>query len=98
AIARIGLPAVLKTRRFGYDGKGQAIIRAGDDVDRIWKELGTKSAILEAFVPFACESSVIAPRSADGQVECFDVTENEQSDHILKISRPPPAIPQAVAE
>jgi 5-(carboxyamino)imidazole ribonucleotide synthase len=98
AIAKIGLPAVIKTRRFGYDGKGQAIIRAGDDPDRIWRDLGTKSAILEAFVPFACEISVIAARSADGHVECFDVTENEHSDHILKISRAPAAIPEALAE
>ncbi len=97
AIPRIGLPAVLKTRRFGYDGKGQAIIREGDDTDRIWQELGTKSAILEAFVPFACEISVIAARSAEGEVECFDVTENEHSDHILKTSRAPAAIPDALA-
>jgi 5-(carboxyamino)imidazole ribonucleotide synthase len=98
AIAKIGLPAVIKTRRFGYDGKGQAIIRAGDDPDRVWDNLGTKSAILEAFVPFACEISVIAARSADGHVECFDVTENEHRDHILKISRAPAAIPEALAE
>jgi len=97
AIARIGLPAVLKTRRFGYDGKGQAIIRAGDDPDRVWEELGTRSAILEAFVPFEREISVVAARSADGQVECFDVTENEHRDHILKVSRAPAAIPEAVA-
>jgi 5-(carboxyamino)imidazole ribonucleotide synthase len=98
AIARIGLPAVIKTRRFGYDGKGQAIIREGDDPDRIWAELGTKSAILEAFIPFEREISVIAARSADGQVECFDVTENEHRDHILKISRAPAAIPDEVAK
>src|SRR5258708_32988217 len=55
AIARIGLPAVIKTRRFGYDGKGQAIIREGDDPDQIWADLGTKSAILEAFIPFERE-------------------------------------------
>jgi 5-(carboxyamino)imidazole ribonucleotide synthase len=97
AIARIGLPAVIKTRRFGYDGKGQAIIRDGDDADRIWEELGTKSAILEAFVPFACEISVIAARSADGRVECFDVTENEHRDHILKVSRAPAAISEKLA-
>jgi 5-(carboxyamino)imidazole ribonucleotide synthase len=97
AIARIGLPAVLKTRRFGYDGKGQAIIRQGDDPDRIWEDLGTRSAILEAFIPFEREISVIAARSADGQVECFDVTENEHRDHILKISRAPAAIPEALA-
>jgi len=97
AIARIGLPAVLKTRRFGYDGKGQAIIRQGDDPDRIWEDLGTRSAILEAFIPFEREISVIAARSADGHVECFDVTENEHRDHILKISRAPAAIPEALA-
>ena len=98
AIARIGLPAVIKTRRFGYDGKGQAIIRDGDDPARIWAKLGTKSAILEAFIPFEREISVIAARSADGAVECFDVTENEHRDHILKISRAPAAIPQALAD
>ena len=97
AIGVIGLPAVLKTRRFGYDGKGQAILREGDDPDRIWKELVTKSAILEAFIPFEREISVIAARSADGHVECFDVTENEHRDHILKISRAPAAIPDALA-
>src|SRR4030081_653667 len=96
AIARIGLPAVIKTRRFGYDGKGQAIIREGDDPDRIWEDLGTRSAILEAFVPFEREISVIAARSADGHVECYDVTENEHRVHILKISRAPAGIPDAL--
>jgi 5-(carboxyamino)imidazole ribonucleotide synthase len=97
AISRIGLPAVLKTRRFGYDGKGQAIIRDGDDPDRIWRDLGTRSAILEAFIPFEREISVIAARSADGHVECFDVTENEHRDHILKFSRAPADIPETLA-
>jgi 5-(carboxyamino)imidazole ribonucleotide synthase len=97
AIERIGLPAVIKTRRFGYDGKGQAIIRAGDDLEQVWQDLGTKSAILEAFVPFEREISVIAARSASGEVECFDVTENEHRDHILKTSRAPAAIPDELA-
>jgi 5-(carboxyamino)imidazole ribonucleotide synthase len=97
ALSRIGRPAVLKTRRFGYDGKGQAIVREGDDPDQVWSELGTRSAILEAFIPFEREISVIAARSADGQVECFDVTENEHRDHILKISRAPAAIAEATA-
>ena len=97
AIGKIGLPAVLKTRRFGYDGKGQSIIRAQDDLERIWQDLGTKFGILEAFVPFEREISVIAARAADGQVECFDVTENEHRDHILKVSRAPAAIPDALA-
>jgi 5-(carboxyamino)imidazole ribonucleotide synthase len=97
ATAKIGLPAVIKTRRFGYDGKGQAIIRDGDDLAKIWEDLGTKSAILEAFIPFEREISVIAARSADGQVESFDVTENEHRDHILKISRVPAQISDALA-
>ncbi len=97
AIDKIGLPAVIKTRRFGYDGKGQAIIRKGDDPDRIWEDLATRSAILEAFVPFEREISVIAARNAEGQVECFDVTENEHSDHILKTSRVPAMISDTLA-
>jgi 5-(carboxyamino)imidazole ribonucleotide synthase len=97
AITRIGLPAVIKTRRFGYDGKGQAIIRDGDDPEKVWEDLGTKSAILEAFVPFEREISVIAARSAGGEVECYDVTENEHRDHILKISRAPAEIPEPLA-
>ncbi|QWG24287.1 5-(carboxyamino)imidazole ribonucleotide synthase [Bradyrhizobium sediminis] len=97
AIARIKLPAVIKTRRFGYDGKGQAIIREGDDIAQVWQDLGTKSAILEAFIPFDREISVIAARSADGAVECYDVTENEHRDHILKISRAPADIPEELA-
>src|SRR5437899_682744 len=51
AIEKIGLPAVIKTRRFGYDGKGQAIIRNDDNLDQVWEDLGTKYAILEAFIP-----------------------------------------------
>jgi 5-(carboxyamino)imidazole ribonucleotide synthase len=98
AILKIGSPSVLKTRRFGYDGKGQIIIRPGDDPNQVWHDLGTKSAILETFIPFEREISVIAARSADGHVECFDVTENEHRDHILKISRAPAAIPDALAE
>jgi 5-(carboxyamino)imidazole ribonucleotide synthase len=97
AIGKIGLPAVIKTRRFGYDGKGQAIIRDGDDVEKIWDDLGTKSAILEAFIPFEREISVIAARSASGEVECFDVTENEHRDHILKFSYAPAAISEELA-
>ncbi len=97
AIAKLGLPAVLKTRRFGYDGKGQTMVRAGDDPEKIWDELQTKSAILEAFVPFEREISVIAARGFDGEVVCYDVTENEHRDHILKNSHAPAAIPEALA-
>ncbi|WP_022722574.1 5-(carboxyamino)imidazole ribonucleotide synthase, partial [Rhodopseudomonas sp. B29] len=97
AVARIGLPAVLKTRRFGYDGKGQIMLRPGDDLDAAWHRLETRAAILEAFVPFEREVSVIAARSADGQVVCYDLTENEHRDHILKTSHVPANVPESVA-
>jgi 5-(carboxyamino)imidazole ribonucleotide synthase len=97
AIARIGLPAVLKTRRFGYDGKGQTMIRAGDDLDAAWNEVGGQPSILEGFVPFSKEISVVAARGRDGRIACFDVTENEHENHILKISRAPAEISPEVA-
>jgi 5-(carboxyamino)imidazole ribonucleotide synthase len=98
AVLKIGLPAVLKTRRFGYDGKGQAMIRSSNGLKDIWDELGTTSAILEAFVPFDREISVVAARSIDGHVECYDVTENEHRDHILKYSHVPANISDALAD
>ncbi len=97
ALDKIGRPAVLKTRRFGYDGKGQTTIRNGSDPQAAWREIGAQPAILEAFVPFEREVSVIAARAADGQVECFDVTENEHRDHILKVSRVPAQLSAAAA-
>ena len=97
ALERVGRPAVLKTRRFGYDGKGQATIRNGTDPAAAWREVGGQPCILEAFVPFEREVSVVAARGNNGAVESFDVTENEHRDHILKISRVPAAIPQATA-
>lgn len=97
ALAEIGRPAVLKTRRFGYDGKGQAAIRIGTDLDAAWKAVGGQPSILEAFVPFEREVSVVAARAYDGQIECFDVTENEHRDHILKVSRAPAAVSSASA-
>jgi len=98
AIERIGLPAVLKTRRFGYDGKGQAAIKNGTAPDAAWREVGGQPCILEAFVPFAREVSVVAARAHDGTVQCFDVTENEHREHILKVSRVPAALSDATAQ
>ena len=87
---------MLKTRRFGYDGKGQAMIRNGGD-PALFNELGGQAQILEAFVPFEREISVVAARSASGQIESFDVIENEHRDHILKTSRVPADVTPAVA-
>jgi len=92
AIERIGRPAVLKTRRFGYDGKGQATIENGSDPAVAWRTVGGQPCILEAFVPFVREVSVVAARGRAGAVVCYDVTENEHRDHILKISRVPAAL------
>ncbi|HMK81535.1 MAG TPA: 5-(carboxyamino)imidazole ribonucleotide synthase [Xanthobacteraceae bacterium] len=96
ALATIGRPAVLKTRRFGYDGKGQAIIRDGQGAD-LFDALGGQAQILEAFVPFEREISVVAARGAGGEIESFDVTENTHEDHILRTSRAPAAVSAAVA-
>ena len=92
ALERIGRPAILKTRRFGYDGKGQATIENGSDPAAAWRDVGGQPCILEAFVPFEREVSIIAARGHDGAVACFDVTENEHSNHILKFSRVPAAL------
>ena len=98
ALAKVGAPAVLKTRRFGYDGKGQATVRDAGSVDTARRALGGQPCILEAFVPFACEVSVVAARAHDGSVECFDVTENEHQNHILKLSRVPARVSAPAAQ
>jgi 5-(carboxyamino)imidazole ribonucleotide synthase len=97
AIETIGLPAVLKTRHFGYDGKGQAKISKEGDAAAAWRSLQNAPCILEGFIAFEREVSMVAARSADGKVECFDVTENEHRDHILKISRVPAKVPAPFA-
>jgi len=97
AVAAVGRPAVLKTRRFGYDGKGQATLRPGDDLAAAWRAVGAQPSIVEAFIPFEREISVVAARGPEGRIECFDVTENEHHDHILKISRAPADVTPAVA-
>ena len=97
ALDRVGRPAILKTRRFGYDGKGHAAIKNGTDPAAAWREVGGQPCILEAYVPFEREISVVAARAHDGAVECFDVTENEHRNHILKVSRVPAAVTQTTA-
>ena len=97
AVNTVGLPAVLKTRRLGYDGKGQQMIPSGGDPAAAWRNLNGASCILEGFVPFEHEVSVVVARGRDGSLQSFDVTENEHRDHILKVSRVPAGIPAAVA-
>jgi 5-(carboxyamino)imidazole ribonucleotide synthase len=97
ALAAVGTPAVLKTRRFGYDGKGQATLRSGDNPATAWRTVGGQPSIVEAFIDFEREISVVAARSHDGRITCFDVTENEHRNHILKVSRAPAEVTPAVA-
>jgi 5-(carboxyamino)imidazole ribonucleotide synthase len=97
ALGIVGQPAVLKTRRFGYDGKGQVMIRDGGDPIAIFNDLGGQPQILEAYVPFEREISVVAARGRDGRIECFEAIENTHEDHISKTSRVPAAVTPAVA-
>lgn len=83
ALASIGAPAILKTRRFGYDGKGQARIMQTSDAATALADMQGAPAILEGFVDFSHEVSVIAARGADGSVACFDPGENVHKDGIL---------------
>ncbi len=96
AVARIGLPAVLKTTRLGYDGKGQVILRTPDDLKRGFGVLYPKPLIVEGFVDFAAEISVICARGADGAVSAFDAVENRHRDHILDVTLAPARIGPAV--
>jgi 5-(carboxyamino)imidazole ribonucleotide synthase len=97
AIADVGLPAILKTRRLGYDGKGQARIDAPSDADAAWRAIGETPAILERRVPFQTEISVIIARSAAGKTSPFDVVENVHVDGILRTSTVPAKVLPRVA-
>jgi 5-(carboxyamino)imidazole ribonucleotide synthase len=99
ALGRIGRPAILKTRRFGYDGKGQALIRSGDDLVAAWRAIGEAPAILEAFVVFDREISVILVRARDGTMRAYDIAENRHAGGILAETTVPAQVtPQTAAE
>jgi 5-(carboxyamino)imidazole ribonucleotide synthase len=98
ALAKTGRPAILKTRRLGYDGKGQALIRAGDDPVSAWRAIGEVPAILESFIAYEREVSVIIARGRDGQSRAFDVGENVHSAGILAETRVPSGLPAEAAE
>ncbi len=99
AVAEVGLPAVLKTRRLGYDGKGQALLRSDDDLAAAWAAIGGVAAIVESLVPFERELSVIAARGRQGEIAYYPVSENTHRDGILRLSLSRPGDPmQARAE
>jgi 5-(carboxyamino)imidazole ribonucleotide synthase len=89
AVERVGLPTVLKTRRFGYDGKGQFVLRQSEDVERAWQALGGVPLLLEGFVPFERELSILAVRSRNGATACYPLVENHHRGGILRLSLAP---------
>ncbi|MEY5026670.1 MAG: hypothetical protein RLZZ244_2198 [Verrucomicrobiota bacterium] len=92
AVAKLGCPSVLKTAAFGYDGKGQRKVTAGADLEAIWRGFEGASAVLEAWVPFERELSVIVARGVDGQTETYPVCENVHANHILDVTLVPARI------
>jgi 5-(carboxyamino)imidazole ribonucleotide synthase len=97
ALSRIPPPAILKTRRLGYDGKGQARIDRPEAAAAAWAAVGAVPSILEAHVAFTTEISALVARGADGAMIAFDVTENRHEGGILRTSTVPARVPVAVA-
>ena len=89
AVARLNLPAVLKTRTGGYDGKGQYLLRTAADLEPAWAALGGVPLILESFVAFRRELSIVAARGDDGTIACWPVVENQHRDGILRVTLAP---------
>ncbi|OFX11847.1 MAG: 5-(carboxyamino)imidazole ribonucleotide synthase [Alphaproteobacteria bacterium RIFOXYD12_FULL_60_8] len=98
ALKELGAPAVLKSTRLGYDGKGQVKIARGDDPKKAWAAMGSSMGILEGFVEFDREISVIVARSPTGAVAAYDPVDNVHSNHILDLTIAPARIPEALAD
>jgi 5-(carboxyamino)imidazole ribonucleotide synthase len=92
ATAELGLPAILKTADFGYDGKGQFRIKTADDFERAWQGVGEREAVLEALIDFALEISVVAARTFDGDFIHYGAIENHHQSSILDVSIAPARI------
>lgn len=97
ALGTLGLPAIVKTAAFGYDGKGQHRITAIEQAERVWGLVGHQEAIVERVIDFACEISVVAARGLDGAMVDYGAIENQHANHILDVSISPARVPGAVA-
>lgn len=95
AIVALGTPSILKTCELGYDGHGQVRIDEAMSAEHAWKSLHTREAVLEGFVPFECEVSLIVARSATGEMRCFPITRNVHRKHILNVSIVPAEVSDA---
>ncbi|HVF84199.1 MAG TPA: 5-(carboxyamino)imidazole ribonucleotide synthase [Sphingomicrobium sp.] len=89
AVSELGLPLVLKTRRYGYDGKGQAWVRSADEADAAWHAIGEQPAVAEQGIAFDAEFSVILARGLQGEIAFFPIPENRHEDGILRRSTVP---------
>jgi 5-(carboxyamino)imidazole ribonucleotide synthase len=89
AMREIGFPAVIKTRRLGYDGKGQAVVRTPEHAEQAWEQLGAAPLLYEELIPFDCEVSIIGARSRRGEVAVYPLNGNVHSEGILRLTRAP---------
>jgi 5-(carboxyamino)imidazole ribonucleotide synthase len=97
ATREIGCPAILKTADFGYDGKGQVFIASAENAESAWNSIGRRPAVLEGFVEFECELSVVAARTETGEFAHYGALENHHRNHILDFTVAPARIPPRVA-
>ena len=97
ALGTVGLPAIVKTAAFGYDGKGQHRIESIERAEEVWGLVGHQEAILERLIDFSCEISVVAARGLDGAVVDYGAIENRHVNHVLDLSISPARVPAAVA-
>ena len=98
AVAALGLPAVLKTAAFGYDGKGQRKIDDASAIDPAWDALGPEACVLEGWIDFDCEISVVAARGMDGETAVFEPSRNEHRHHVLDVASAPAGLPRPVLD
>ena len=94
----LGLPAVLKTAAWGYDGKGQILIRDSQQLQQAWLSIGGSEALLESFIDFQKEVSIVAARGLDGQLVHFGLIENRHCNHILDVSLSPAHVAESVEQ
>jgi 5-(carboxyamino)imidazole ribonucleotide synthase len=97
ALSELGCPAILKTAAFGYDGKGQVRVESRERAEEAWSAIGRQEAVLEAFINFDCEISVVAARGEDGAFVHYSPAENQHSRHILDVSIAPARVAPRVA-
>ncbi|MEH6403477.1 MAG: 5-(carboxyamino)imidazole ribonucleotide synthase [Sneathiella sp.] len=98
AIEKLGTPSILKTRRFGYDGKGQFKIITATQAEQAWSEIGEQDAVLEGFIPFEMEISVLVARDINGDIETYVPVENRHKNHILDITLAPADVEASISD